>query len=97
MSFGTIPRLSWRGCCDQNNSDDLGGGAGRAAAGGRDQESYQKKEALMVTVFGSAFVVWLLFKVSKAMAGLLLLGLLILAPVKTILVLAILIALSSLM
>lgn len=51
----------------------------------------------MMTVFGAAFAVWLLFKVSKAMAGLLLLGLLILAPVKTVLVLACLIALGSLM
>jgi small-conductance mechanosensitive channel len=51
----------------------------------------------MTAVFIGALFVWLLFKVSKAVAGLALLGLIVFFPAKTVLVLLILIGLSSLM
>jgi hypothetical protein len=54
-------------------------------------------EAVMTGVLIGALFVWLLFKVSKAVAGLALLGLIVFFPAKTLLVLLILIGLSSLM
>ena len=51
----------------------------------------------MTGVFICALFVWLLFRVSKALARLAVLGFLLVFPVKTILVLVILIGLSSFM
>ncbi|MGV0960485.1 MAG: hypothetical protein ACOYB1_11680 [Limnohabitans sp.] len=45
----------------------------------------------------AALFVWVLFKASKALAGLALLGLIVFFPLKTVLVLLILIALSNIM
>ena len=51
----------------------------------------------MTGVLIAAMLVWMLSKLSKAMAGLTLLGLIVFFPAKTVLVLLILIGLSSLM
>jgi hypothetical protein len=54
-------------------------------------------EAVMTGVLIAAMLVWMLSKLSKAIAGLALLGLIVFFPAKTVLALLILIGLSSLM
>ena len=51
----------------------------------------------MTGVLIAAMLVWMLSKLSKAVAGLVMLGLIVLFPAKTVLVLLVLIGLSSFM